>query len=390
MNNQFKPTTINNRIEILDALRGFAVFGILLSNILIISGYYLTNYSILGEMHLSSLNNSIFMFSFITIIGKAYPVFCMLFGVSFFMQYLKFKDENESFVKFYLWRMLLLFVLGIMHLFIWPGDVVHYYAALSILLIPFRKLSSNKLLILAIVLVLAALSFGVYEQFFTIKETTESVEQMAAIQFEGVEFFELKDKIQNEGLKGMWFFNNQQYNILYTLTRLKTSVLIAVALFIIGMILYKKDLLSGKMYNWKYLVSFLILGLIGKTLIYYVGYSLRFVDHIFTSLFFITLFGIVFKTSFGNKLLEFFKPVGRMAFTNYVLQSILASFVFYGIGMGLFSEIPLYGIYLIALSILLFQTILSIIWLRKYRFGPIEWLWRSLTYKRNFSLENKL
>jgi uncharacterized protein len=388
MDNQFKPTKTINRIEILDAIRGLAVFGILLSNILIIGGYYVTNYSILEKMHLVKLNYGIFIFSYYAIIGKAYPIFCMLFGISFYMQYKKYKDGEKSFVKFFLWRMLLLFIIGVMHVFIWPGDVVHYYAVISIFLIPFRKFKARNILIVSIVLFVVAITIGLSGEFMHKQDHTEQEERVASYQFEGVNFYELKDKVQNEGLQGMWFFNKQQYNILYSIERFKTSVMWVLALFLLGIFLYIKEFITTRMYHWKYLVSFLIIGLGGKTLAMFVSYHLRIIEHVFLSLFVISLFGIIYKSKLGKKLLSFFNPVGRMAFTNYVLQSILASLIFYGIGLGLFAEIPLYGIYLISFGILFIQTIFSIYWLKKFKFGPIEWLWRTLTYNKNLKLKN--
>jgi len=388
MNNQFSPIKATNRIEILDGIRGLAVFGILLSNILIIGGYYVTNYSILDEMHLAKLNFGIFIFSYYAIIGKAYPIFCMLFGISFYMQYQKYKNGEKSFIKFFLWRMLLLFIIGVMHVFIWPGDVVHYYAIISIFLIPLRKLKTRKMLIVSVVLFVVSISIGLSGQFINKQDHTEQEERVASYQFEGVTFFELKDKVQNEGLRGIWFFNKQQYKLLYSIERFKTSVMWVLALFLLGIYLYMKELITKKMYHWKYLISFLILGLSGKALAMFVSYHLRIIEHVFLSLFVISLFGIIYKSKLGNKLLSFFNSVGRMAFTNYVLQSIIASLIFYGVGLGLFAEVPLYGIYLISFGILFFQTVFSIYWLRNFKFGPIEWLWRTLTYNKNFKLKN--
>ena len=390
MTNQFTPTTTGKRIDILDIIRGLAVFGILLSNILIISGFYLTHFSVLETMHLPQLNNILYIFSIHSIIGKGYPLFCILFGVSFYMQYQKYKDNEKSFTKFYLWRMLLLFAIGIMHVFIWPGDVIHYYALLSLFLIPFRRIKAKMMLIISVLLLITSMGIGIYDSHFAKTESKQKTEAVSSLQFEGVEFFDLKDKIQNEGVSGMWYFNKQQYNKLYNFGRLKTIIPSIIALFFLGMFLFAKGLITDKMYHWKYLLSFLFLGLIGKVLMFYVDFNLRIIENIFMSLFFISLLGIAYKTRLGKQLLAFLKPVGKMALTNYILQSFLAIFVFYGVGLGLFAEIPFYGIYLIALAILALQTIFSYFWLSQFRFGPVEWVWRTLTYNKNFSLKNRL
>jgi len=186
----------------------------------------------------------------------------------------------------------------------------------------------------------------------------------------------------------MKLFNDLQYGKIFSKSRLKTLIPHTFIFFFLGMFLFANKWITEKIFNWKYLLVFLILGGLGQYLRMYSN-SLRIIDHIFSSLFILSFLGIIFKTNIGSKLLSFFKPVGRMALTNYIMQSIIASFVFYGIGMGLFMSLPLYGIFLIAFSILILQSIFSVYWLKKYHFGPLEWVWRTLSYNRNFSLKNK-
>jgi len=275
-----------------------------------------------------------------------------------------------------------------MHLLIWPGDVIHYYAIIGILLIPFRNMKPVHILIVSIVL----FASSIFIAFVTAPDSTSATEHIrtANMQFEGVEFEDLKSRIQNEGIQGMWFFNKQQYHILYSISRLKTAIIQLLAFFLLGIFLYTKEWITKKMYNWKYLFFFFIIGGIGKYLAIYISYHLRVIEHIFWSLFFMSLLGIIYKSGIGKKILSALIPVGRMALSNYILQSVLSILVFYGIGLGLFSELPLYGIHLVAVGILILLTLFSKYWLSKYQFGPFEWLWRTLTYKKNFSLRNKI
>ena len=330
------------------------------------------------------------MFSFYTIIGKAYPFFCILFGVGFYMQYLKNKDQKNSFVKFFVWRAFLLFVIGLLHLVIWAGDVVHYYAFVGLFLLPIRKLKAKTFIIISSSVLVLTIAIGLSDQYLVKHNDTEKKERLANLEFKDVSYIELKDNVQNNGISGMFFFSKQQYKILYSFSRLKTALLQLWGLFILGMFLYAKDLITGKMYRWKFLIIFFILGAIGKYLTIFVSYNVRIIEHVFLSLFFITLFGMIYKSDIGKRFMSFLKPVGRMALTNYILQSVLAILVFYGIGLGLYTEVPLYGVYLISIGILLLQTIFSNYWLSKFKFGPVEWLWRTLSYNKNFSLKNKL
>ena len=86
------------------------------------------------------------------------------------------------------------------------------------------------------------------------------------------------------------------------------------------------------------------------------------------------------QLSVARRFLSIFAPIGRMAFTNYVLQSVIFGFIFFGYGLGQFGRMGAAMAFVIGVAVYIAQLVLSKWWLRQYRFGPIEWLWRSLTY----------
>jgi len=95
------------------------------------------------------------------------------------------------------------------------------------------------------------------------------------------------------------------------------------------------------------------------------------------------IFGLImllFKSGGVKWFFSLMQPVGQMAFTNYLMQSLICGLIFYGIGFSLYGKLERYEIYLVLLAVWLFQIIYSNIWMRYFRFGPMEWLWRSLTY----------
>jgi len=106
-----------------------------------------------------------------------------------------------------------------------------------------------------------------------------------------------------------------------------------------------------------------------------------------TCIFYITVLYKIFQTEVGKKILKYLLPMGRMALSNYLLQTILMIAVFYNFGFNLFGRIGLIQTACIAILILLLQIIFSTLWLKKFRFGPFEWLWRSLTYKKWIKLQ---
>lgn len=104
------------------------------------------------------------------------------------------------------------------------------------------------------------------------------------------------------------------------------------------------------------------------------------ISRFFRSVGFFGLIMLLYKSGWFKWLFNLMRPVGQMAFTNYLMQSILGGIIFYGIGFGLFGRLQRYELYYVVGALWIFQIIFSHIWLRYFRFGPLEWLWRSLTY----------
>ena len=102
------------------------------------------------------------------------------------------------------------------------------------------------------------------------------------------------------------------------------------------------------------------------------------------------IFGLImvmYKSGFFNWFFKIFQPVGQMAFTNYLGQSIICGLFFYGIGFGMFGQLQRYEIYYVVAAVWILQIVYSHIWLKYFRFGPLEWLWRSLTYWKKQPME---
>ena len=165
-----------------------------------------------------------------------------------------------------------------------------------------------------------------------------------------------------------------------------------------GMAFYKNGFLLGKSKTTTYLLVCLIgLGL-GLTISYvnisaliksgfneydFVknnSFNLYDVSRLFRAFGFLGLVMLLYKSNWFKWFFELMRPVGQMAFTNYLLQSIIGMFYFYGIGFGMFGKLQRYETYIYVGVVWLFEIILSHIWLRYFRFGPFEWAWRSLTY----------
>jgi uncharacterized protein len=110
------------------------------------------------------------------------------------------------------------------------------------------------------------------------------------------------------------------------------------------------------------------------------GFQYNYFGSIFVAFGYIGLIALWSKSDFLTDLKRRLAAVGRMAFTNYIMQSIICTIIFYGFGFGLFNQIERFPQQLIVLAIWIFQLAISPWWLKRYRFGPLEWLWRTLTY----------
>lgn len=175
--------------------------------------------------------------------------------------------------------------------------------------------------------------------------------------------------------------------------------------FFIGMGLFKSGFLLGKKPLFLYVSIALVGILVGLLLNYMIlkpAYQLRFdnllltldqqfnayqIRRVFQTMGYLSLLILLYKIIPFKKLLNVFAPVGQMAFTNYLSQSIITSIVFYG--FDLFGKLQRYEIYYVVASVWLFQIIFSHVRLRFFRFGPFEWLWRSLTYWRIQPMKKK-
>ena len=114
--------------------------------------------------------------------------------------------------------------------------------------------------------------------------------------------------------------------------------------------------------------------------------SLLIVGQISMCLFYVALIARLLHTTSGNKILCYLRPVGRMALTNYIFQSLISVFIFYNFGMNLIGETGLVYVACIAIGILICQIVFSNLWLGYFKFGPMEWLWRSLTYRKRIMI----
>jgi len=394
------PIDPNKRIDILDILRGFAITGIIFNNILYFSGYNFIPFNELSQFPSFRLDEKIYYFLDVIITAKFYTLFSILFAVGFYLQFNKRRKDSANFIPTYRRRLLILFIVGLVHSLIWFGDILLLYAIIGFILILFRNVKKKYLLWWSILfLLLPTLIDLALLSFFPVPDTNGTVSQSSGVHTSYPDMDpEAIIKIFQTGTLTELFFLNIHHLVWKWLSYIPSGrFLITLGIFLLGYYLG-----SIRFFTEKYRVvllavlSFLI-GIVTTVSAQIVGgnpylfpptlHNISFkalltVGQIFLCLFYVVLVVQMVKTSIGGKILEYLKPVGKMALTNYLFQTTLLIVIFYNFGLNLIGRISLMPSLVIAILVLVFQIVVSNIWLRHYRFGPLEWIWRCLTYRK--------
>ncbi|MGZ3952745.1 MAG: DUF418 domain-containing protein [Flavisolibacter sp.] len=420
------PLRENERIKLIDSIRGLALLGILLMNIMAQSQSFVFYDKMDPRQSMTGLNFFAWGGEMMFFEGTMRGLFSILFGagtVLLLTRLIKSKSGLEPADIFYR-RLLWLLVFGLLNafVFLWPGDILYPYALCGLLLFPFRNLSPKNLLWIAF----AILAIGTYRQnsdLYHDKGVIAKGETIAVLdakkqpltdqQKEDLAAYKtLKEKssaagILKEAQKDEQKVKGQSYLSIFRYYRdinmtlqgddfYRGGIWDILLFFFIGMALYKSGFLVGKKSNTLYALIAVVgigvglwLNYVNKQLIYNLKFdmfevrkqmSLRTYEirRVFQTIGYLSLLILTYKAVPFRKIMHLFAPVGQMAFTNYLTQSIYTSIIFYG--FGLFATLQRYEAYYIVAAIWLFQIVTSHLWLRYFKFGPFEWVWRSLTY----------
>ncbi|PKP39238.1 MAG: hypothetical protein CVT98_02570 [Bacteroidetes bacterium HGW-Bacteroidetes-15] len=399
------PTAPKNRILEIDFVRGFALLGILLVNMALFKGSVF-EMVVLPAKAGSAVDIISRGFIYFFAEGKFYSLFSLLFGLGFSIFILKEEKYGVNAEYAYLRRIIALMVFGIIHaFFIWSGDILLAYSILGLILIAFKNISAKGLIkwavgMVAFILVINTLIYllvdlitmlpnadMIYEQIENSFDQYREKAIMAHDTYSGTNYLAMIGiRAREVGLYYSGFFN------------VFPSIM---SMFLIGFALGKSgklnDIEGNKPFFRKLFAITLLLGLPLAALNAYgiTTYSRLVFDlnamyqtfglYLGAPILALAYFsgGILLFHSFSNsKFLIAVASAGRMALTNYLMQSIICTTLFYGYGFGLFGKISVLEGIVISISLWLCQLPLSYWWLKKYKFGPAEWLWRSITYKQ--------
>ena len=402
--NQISPTQKNNRIDYLDILRGLAIFFIFTANIPFFSGiWFFQNDSSIREINLPT--DEVFDFIMYTLVdGKFYSIFSLLFGIGCVIQHHNLTSKGKAFAPFFRKRMFWLLVMGLIHLFLfWPGDILTLYAVLGFLLIWFVNKSNKTLLITATILILFPVINWLFVHYSGVFYAGYFYQKSAEIyQYFGMPVTEFNGNLEPDFSAFLLNTNLTDYfkmglgNGFVRIARIldEGREFKVFGVFLIG-IWAGRDILKGNLLdNSAFLKKVFIIGLvvglpmnlIRTYLEFYTESSETRLYHIFTYAFGTVPLalgyaaGIALLCKKEVSFLNWFKPIGKMALTNYLLQTIISITIFYGIGFNFVGKFGFTIVMAIAVTIFIAQIIFSKIWLKHFKYGPMEWLWRKLTY----------
>ena len=388
------PAKSKQRIEVIDALRGFAILGIILANILSWSGIKFMPFSEIERWPNLEIDLLVYNLNGIFVDTKFYTIFSLLFGIGFYLQFNKNRDNQPSFMKVYYRRLGYLMLFGLIHMFFWSGDILFIYGLVGFVFVQFRNFKPKTLLILAGIsfitpLIIDVVMLQVYPGFMV------PGNRLAVHTYLDISPVELTEPFRNGTFWEVTKANLHNLKWRYFDLLPSGRLFKIFAFFVLGFYLMSTNYFIKKSTSVKRLFVYLIFGL-GLTLLskqvtgsmgqfpsdwsdilYKLLFSFGQVNLAFA---YISILSFIYKSAFGQKILVGFKYVGRMSFSSYLSQTIIGIIIFYPYGFGLYATMSLWQVELLAVGIYVVQIALAMLWLNYYSFGPLEWLWRSLTY----------
>ncbi len=386
------------RIDLLDILRGFAVLGIFVVNIEIMNCTFFNQEGFAGQWtgvadRVSQRLMQLFFYS------KFFPIFSFLFGVGISMQALKRLEAGQTHAGFFLRRMSGLFIIGWLHItLLWSGDVLHLYALLGLLTASLLKIPNRILLFSSLILLLFPFFGELAQWLFGLIDFRPGTFMGAYQGDEIIKIIRHGDYLAGVKLRLHEYLAN--IPLLYFFLAPT-----ALAMFLLGLyfgknkLIYKSERLvmrlkipavSIALITNAYRLIFLFVlpetSLYGNEAVRPLLFRAMEASDLAMGLFYLWLIAWLVQIPRWYQLLKPLRYVGRMALSNYIMHSVIGLLLFSSLGLKLYRMLSPTATLLSASAVFIGQVILSRWWLRRYRYGPLEWLWRCFSYGRLLSI----
>ena len=417
------PVETRERFVSLDLLRGIAILGILVMNIYAFAMPFIAYTNPLRMGGTEPWNIGTWIFTHILFDQKFISIFAMMFGAGIVLMSGRAEAGGNKPAGFYYRRQLWLVVIGAIHAYlIWIGDILFMYALIGMLAYLFRRRTPKTLIIIACFLIPVTLLFN----FGNVYQTNKMMGMAAEVELlveQGEELDDEQEQLLEDWVDMRAFMMPTDDDIAtevevyrgdyvgivqhrapivammqiffifgYGLFRVGGLMLICMALMKLGVFtaqrstgFYTRMMLAGYLLGLPMTVfSAIDLYAHDFDTLYALstGSFANYFGSILVALGHIGLVMLIAKSGVLAGLMSRFAAVGRMALTNYLMHSVVLTTVFYGYGFGLYGSVPRLGQMAFVAAVIGFQLWFSTWWLERYRFGPVEWLWRTVTYWR--------
>jgi uncharacterized protein len=402
-----RPIDASDRIVLLDVLRGFALAGVFVSNVFIwfTGRVFLPRAQAQAALESAPWWDTVAVQFYGTLVsGKFITLFSLLFGLGFSVQLMRAEARGASGVPLYVRRLCVMLLMGGVHLTaLWYGDILTLYATLGFLLLPFRKRSDRTLWVWALVFILVMPPLIAAAQRWLPPLLGASAPDMSEAARASAEAARVeRGRIFQSGTYAEIVRNNVGYFFGEFIQRLPPLLLALLGRFLLGLLAGRRRLfhdasahqpLFRKLLGWGLAVGG-VCSVAGMVVQYLVRKKLmegngpgqlmmlpvRQLGDLGMATFYASGLVLLFQRERWARALRVLAPVGRMALTNYLSQTVMSLFVYYGIGLGLMGQVPPAASIGLTLALFTLQVAWSHWWLARFRFGPAEWVWRSLTY----------
>ncbi|MDO9256921.1 MAG: DUF418 domain-containing protein [Bacteroidales bacterium] len=384
------PLSKSPRLEVVDALRGFAIMAIMLLHNLEHFDFYYSPEYLPGWMKV--LDKGIWDTLFFLFSGKTYAIFALLFGLTFYIMFSNQAKKGKDFRGRFLWRSFLLLIFGVINSMFYQGDILLFYAVLGVSLVVVCKWSDKAVLITAIILLLQPL------EWIKLVQIVNDPAFVATDPLSWTYFGKMEGYITGSSfldlVKGN-LINGKTAVILWTYEN--GRILQTPVIFMLGMLLGRSNLFApseaGKKF-WKKVLGFAVslfavlftVKMIIPTLIPREATAGE-LNIIITSLanfafmfVWVATFVLVFQKKAIHRILTKLEVFGKMSLTNYVMQSIVGSFIYYGFGLGLYKYTGATMSLFIGILLFLLQITFCRWWMKSHTHGPLEGIWHKLTW----------
>lgn len=386
------------RIAVVDVLRAYALFGIIVTHSA--TGFLAGQPPGPDFMLFSPIDRVIANLEHLLTFGKFFTIFSFLFGLSFAIQLRNATQKGVGFSGRFTWRLLVLALIALVHGVFFTGDILIIYAILGLLLIPFRRLKTRTLLIIALVLVfnIPGLLLGVAQLNApppTPEQLAANAEFMAGFMKAAQQAFEIKQSGSLAELAHINFTSGMLSKFLFMI--FTGRLWITFGLFLLGMCAGRLEIFRDTESNrgffrrllWPAAAVAVVTTIVeivhpsafqitsAVDLLAQFSYT---VQQVSLSAFYVAAVTLLYWRRPSSGLLPALAPLGRMGLTTYLGQTVFGVLLFYGLGLGMLGKLGVAAAVGAGIAFYILQVLLARAWMTQFSLGPVEWLWRSLTY----------